>query len=761
MKVGIYLSKICLVILLVTSHFVYGQENSVILNPGVVSGSVSLNGYKIHKAVIKAIDINKVFSGSVEITSPEGVDSLDYDLTLEGDNQYYLMAEVYVVSEGVVKALIPPTDAVFVPIGGNTHSNISMSPVEIMGDISTGDLGEAEISYRLSAWLEIPEFEVTPWPYQSQSVMVEQTIDGDVGIHYTLLVAPDTQYYNVRAQITLNSFNYNINDTDVTSPMLGHNLVRNYLLDYDAATISGRSELLGVELLSAEVFGQAPAPLPRGTRTSIVNMSDSLFLLPVDEGVWNLTSIYKFVLPDDELADLTGLVYAGWPESVSVGEGESITRDFEITPGVMHGRLTLLGANTQFSQGRTRANGSPGGLSHSDISPETGDFIYVLPPGLWQTDNRLTVWFDYEDSSDTYLRSLIWQEHREFDEQIVVSGNETFDKLEMQFNTSKVKQLFSVTDNGELSHPYLKVTRLNSIQSIAQGYGSPHSTTLGQAVVTLLEPGNYLVEAFARVNDSEVEFGNTTISVSGGESIIIGGADKPVLKITSLIDGKITCEEKIIISGTATDLEGIESIYVNGISIPFTTTSNLLDSNEVSFHYNLTLSLAQENTIEIIALNAGESGESGETSITLKVTQENCTPDEETVLIDIKPGSCKNPVNSKSRGVIPLTIFGSESFDVSTVNIDSVRLHGVSPVKSAIEDSGQLLSESDCEKVVLDGFDDMTLKFRTQDVINALTSSEVAVTRDAVILLTLEGNRAVLTESIDFTGQDSIYIVNK
>ncbi|MEW6981649.1 hypothetical protein AAD001_03235 [Colwelliaceae bacterium 6471] len=768
MKVGICLSKLCLIALLLISNLIYAQENQVTLNPGTISGSVSLNGYTINKIIVKALDTNHVFSGTVTVEVPEGNNSIDYVLTLEGDNQYYLMVEAFIKSDDYIKALIPPQEAIFVPIDANVISDISMSPAIISGNISTGNDVEVDIAYRLGAWLDIPEFEVEPWPHQSESVISKQSVNGTQGIDYTLLVAPQTEYHNVRAQISIDGFNYNINDANVLTPISGQALVRNYLVNYDAATISGHSDLIGVNLSSAEVFGQAPAPLPRGTRTSTATLNNGVFSLPVDEGTWNLVSIFEFPLPNEELKDLTGLIYAGWPASIQVTENQSAIADFDITPGFMPGQLTLSGANSNFSQGRIRASGAPGGLSHSDISPETGKFLYVLPPGDWQSDNRLTMWFDYDDDADSFLNSLIWHQYRNVDNhldyQVVITGGETLDTLELNYNTSTVKHLFSVAGNGVLSHPTLKVTRLNSVLSIAEGRGSPVETTLGQAMVTLLEAGSYSVEAFARVNGSVTEFGTTIINVEGGDSIVIGGANKPILKVSSLADGDTTCDEQVEIIGTATDEQGIDAVYINGVSIPFTTTNNLQDPNEVSFNYLFTLEKGQENNIEI---RVHDIDDSGETRLILKIMQENCTPepDNKTVLIDIKPGSCKNPVNVKSKGVLPVTVFGNENIDVSNINLESISLHGVAPLRSTIKDLGQpwlgLDDNSACEDKEPDGFNDLSLKFKTQEIVAAIKASGIAITDGAIVQLTLEGQIEPLVEIQYFAGQDTIHIIKK
>jgi hypothetical protein len=54
--------------------------------------------------------------------------------------------------------------------------------------------------------------------------------------------------------------------------------------------------------------------------------------------------------------------------------------------------------------------------------------------------------------------------------------------------------------------------------------------------------------------------------------------------------------------------------------------------------------------------------------------------------VDIKPGTCPNPVNVKARGVLPVAILGTADFDVTTIDPASVRLEGVAPIRWALED---------------------------------------------------------------------------
>ncbi len=72
--------------------------------------------------------------------------------------------------------------------------------------------------------------------------------------------------------------------------------------------------------------------------------------------------------------------------------------------------------------------------------------------------------------------------------------------------------------------------------------------------------------------------------------------------------------------------------------------------------------------------------------------------------IDVKPGSEENPINLKSRGVIPVAIYTTEGFDATAVDIETVKFGpGEAPVVHyAYEDIDD------------DGDIDLILHFRTQ-----------------------------------------------
>ena len=105
-----------------------------------------------------------------------------------------------------------------------------------------------------------------------------------------------------------------------------------------------------------------------------------------------------------------------------------------------------------------------------------------------------------------------------------------------------------------------------------------------------------------------------------------------------------------------------------------------------------------------------------------------CCPMETSVLVDIKPESCPNPLNKKSKGVTPMAILGTADFDVTEIDVATLRINGASPVKSAVQDVatpydnefGDPVSKYECTIEAEDGYMDLTLKFKTQDILDGL-----------------------------------------
>ena len=79
--------------------------------------------------------------------------------------------------------------------------------------------------------------------------------------------------------------------------------------------------------------------------------------------------------------------------------------------------------------------------------------------------------------------------------------------------------------------------------------------------------------------------------------------------------------------------------------------------------------------------------------------------DVEVMMIDIKPGSNPNSINLKSKGVIPVAVLTTDEFDAGTIDPDTVKFAGASPVRSTLCDVDE------------DGDMDMLFHFKTQNLV--------------------------------------------
>ncbi|MHC4266511.1 MAG: LamG-like jellyroll fold domain-containing protein, partial [Planctomycetota bacterium] len=129
------------------------------------------------------------------------------------------------------------------------------------------------------------------------------------------------------------------------------------------------------------------------------------------------------------------------------------------------------------------------------------------------------------------------------------------------------------------------------------------------------------------------------------------------------------------------------------------------------------------------------------------------------VALDIKPGSCPNPLNLKSKGILPVAVLGSEVLDVNDIDLVSVRLAGVSPIRSSLEDVATPVTDiNDCNCTTdgPDGYIDLTLKFRTQEIVEALLEEYYELEKDQAISLRLVSE---LNDGSVIVGEDCIVLV--
>ncbi|MHC4619250.1 MAG: hypothetical protein ACYTEQ_16015 [Planctomycetota bacterium] len=137
------------------------------------------------------------------------------------------------------------------------------------------------------------------------------------------------------------------------------------------------------------------------------------------------------------------------------------------------------------------------------------------------------------------------------------------------------------------------------------------------------------------------------------------------------------------------------------------------------------------------------------------------------VAADIKPRSCPNPLNLKSKGVLPVAILGSEDFDANDIDPASVRLkyndngEGVAPIRSSLEDVTAPVAdgnECECNEEGPDGYTDLTLKFSTPEIALQVLTADGELEQGKELRLDLTGE---LNDGTPIEGSDCVVLVGK
>ncbi|MFQ5918467.1 MAG: hypothetical protein ACE5I4_00300 [Thermoplasmata archaeon] len=231
------------------------------------------------------------------------------------------------------------------------------------------------------------------------------------------------------------------------------------------------------------------------------------------------------------------------------------------------------------------------------------------------------------------------------------------------------------------------------------------------------------------------------------DSLAAGGVEQPFADVWWEVDCQsagisVTLEPEVVVEAEV------------GASLVFGETVEVsADTSPGEYHCTVTF---------FVEVRPDEGAPFEQQSIWITVEAPEETPQEPDyleILVDIKPGSCRNPFNVKSQGVLPVAILGTENFDVSEVETVTIELYtelgSLAPLRWAVEDVAAAYDGGDgCDEEGPDGYLDLTLKFDTQAVVELLGE----VSDGDVLYLEFHG---LLFDGTSFEGGDSVEILKK
>jgi hypothetical protein len=110
------------------------------------------------------------------------------------------------------------------------------------------------------------------------------------------------------------------------------------------------------------------------------------------------------------------------------------------------------------------------------------------------------------------------------------------------------------------------------------------------------------------------------------------------------------------------------------------------------------------------------------------------------VAVDIKPGSGRNPLNVRARGVVPVAVLGSDVLDVRDIDPATLALEGCAPRRVVVE----ALDDS--------GYEDLVMHVPVRQLAEVLGD----VARGDVVELTLTG---ALYDGTPIEGRDTVLVL--
>jgi len=316
--------------------------------------------------------------------------------------------------------------------------------------------------------------------------------------------------------------------------------------------------------------------------------------------------------------------YSSYKRTVTLAAGEEAVNDISSNIALIKGKITLDGIakSEDISEGVIYAYGiqgtdTEGGQSWDRIAAGTGDYDLIVSEGEWDVfDIRLRFNGTIDETGDTLNSTLDIKDYSRTDSMggsISATAGETLVN-DIEYETGAVIINFIVPEGATLRNPWLDgqcvvLDGNGNPQTVSKITAQGSSAEAAQGRVAFIGiPGIYHLAAFADVISGGVvlqnqHFGDVEVEVRPGKVEEHDPTGSIIIKEPK--SGYTTCDDHVVINGTAAYDEEITGILVNGQSVNFVSSKNPEKENEVAFDASLALDMG-ENTAEITVVLAGD-----------------------------------------------------------------------------------------------------------------------------------------------------------
>ncbi len=620
-----------LTVLMVTVVFstvptVVSPDNTMILDPGWISGTLSVPGKTLDNGEVWAYSTTEGYQANdMEIIDGE------YSLTTEGGHTYRLFAkaEYSYVDEGNdyrswTEVWLENRETDLEVDEEMTDFDFSISPgyVDATVTVTGGDPTEIR-------WFAIHgKVRGYYWPYYTHKRELGSGVDGSTTFpvmpwtnydatgddDYDDWLEGDTSLY-VYAMVWVRNIRYDLAAQYITVTE-GDTTEVSWELDVSQANLYGSASVTGEDILRFDLKGTATVGETEMSYTRCFN-SQTNYDVYLEPATWKVYPSYWFE-DCDESGTRTAfqrLWMGDAADTVTLNPGGSVEHDFSMTPGYVTGSVSLSGAYENLNKVEVFAQDSDGVAPHywnAYTTSYSEDYKLILYPGNWHMGvPDIFVYFDHDTTTSDIDYDYSYLRYRNYDQwfygtPLTVGAGDAYTQ-DFSFKTAMVTLNYQISGGGQLYAPVIQSYGEEVFNDKEHGFagllgyarGSDEWVTTGEATIVLQE-GKHELFASAYVEDgSYTRFGSFWIEVEEGD-VIEADIDAPIVTLTEPGGLEHFSGPSVTVKGTATDDTEVETVTVNGVDMDLTETTPG-DPSDVSFETTLTGLSHGENIITVVA----------------------------------------------------------------------------------------------------------------------------------------------------------------